>query len=96
MSKKNKSFLVWGILSMLSLILVVTRGTGAYTDGGLGITWIFFSWNFLAYGFDRGMWPRVFVELDGQGKGNAAYREVYFWGAAVLYLLILSVITFAR
>ncbi len=96
MKKRNKALLVWATVTLLSLLLCVTVGTRSFTDGALLIIWAFFSWNFFAYAFDRGMWPRTFVELDGHGKGHPLAREVVFWGTAVLYLLLLATIAWAE
>lgn len=66
-----------------------------YPSRALPIIWIFFIWNLFAYGFDRGMWPRGFVELDGDGKGNPLAREVMFWLSTAVYLVLLATIAWA-
>jgi hypothetical protein len=58
-------------------------------------SWFFFSWNYFAYAFDRGMLPRQFVELDGDGKGDPANRTFFFWGTLVIHLSFLAVMAFA-
>lgn len=79
-------------MSVVTLPLYAMSGTGAYTDGGLLLTWGFFSWNFYAYGFDRDMWPVTFVQLDGGGKGHPVAREAVFWSTCAVYLVILAMI----
>lgn len=96
MHPRAKALWVWGVVSLLSVLLLVTKGTREFSDGALLLIWLFFSWNFFAYGFDRGMWPRAFVELDGQGKGNKIQREVFFWGTAVVYVSLLAFIAWAE
>lgn len=95
MNKKNNALLVWIVVSAMTLLLYVVSGTREFTDGGLLIAWVFFSWNFYAYGFDRGMWPRGFVELDGYGNGHPLARKVVFWITAGLYLMLLATIAWA-
>lgn len=95
MNPRSKALWVWAVVSALTLLLYVVSGTREFTDGGLLIAWAFFSWNFYAYGFDRGMWPRNFVELDGHGQGHSLARELVFWITAVLYLMLLATIAWA-
>ena len=63
---------------------------------GIWILWIFWSWNYFAYGFDRQMLPWVWVELQGHGKGKKTERTVVFWITAFLYLCFLAVMAFAE
>jgi len=95
MNSRNKAFWVGVSSSLLTLLLFVFADTSEYTGGALLISWIFFAWNFCAYGFDRDMWPWIFVELDGRGKGNPVAREAVFWITAILYLMLLSAIAWA-
>lgn len=95
MNPKNKTLWVGGFSSFLTLLLFVFADTSEYTRGGLLISWAFFTWNFYAFGFDRDMWPWIFVELDGQGKGNPLAREVVFWITAFLYFMLLATIAWA-
>ena len=96
MNKRNKALLVWATVTFLTLLLYVFGSMDVYPRRALPLIWVFFSWNFVAFGFDRGMWPRTFVELDGYGKGHPLAREVVFWGTAVLYLLLLATIAWAE
>ncbi|NBD20308.1 hypothetical protein GTZ97_06440 [Aquabacterium fontiphilum] len=59
------------------------------------LIWAGLSWNYFAYGFDRGMMPTVFVELDGGGKGNPVARGFVFWLTAVIYLAFIATAAFA-
>lgn len=95
MSRRNRCLFVWVVVSSLTLLLLVASDTGEYTDGGLLITWLGFSWNFYAYGYERGMWPRGFVELDGHGKGHPLARKAAFWLTAAVYLALLATIAWA-
>lgn len=91
---KNIGLSVWGVLTLLTL-LVFFVGTRHFTDGALAMMWCFFSWNFFAYAFDKGMWPRIYVELDGQGKGIPGWRTFWFWFSAAIYTALLATIAFA-
>lgn len=96
MNRKNKSLYIWLTLTALTLLLYFVRDLPAYPSRALPIIWAFFSWNFWAYGIDKGMWPRNFVELDGQGKGNRLAREVMLWLTAAIYLSLLGVLFFSK
>ncbi len=96
MDKRTKAFWVWGTASGLTLLLYALGDLAIYPSRALPFIWAGFSWNFYAYGVGRGMWPRGFVELDGQGKGNSLAREVVFWASAWLYLLLLATIAWAE
>lgn len=95
MKKRTKSVSIWVLLSLLTLLLMTLGDTREFTDGGLLLAWVFFSWNLLAYGFDKDMWPVVFVELEGRSKGHPLAREAVFWASAAVYLLLLAMIVFA-
>ncbi|MBL0917440.1 MAG: hypothetical protein IBJ14_01950 [Hydrogenophaga sp.] len=96
MKRRTKSLSTWAPLSVLTLLLIALGDTREFTNGGLLIAWAFFSWNLLAYWFDGDMWPVVFIELEGSGKGYALAREAVFWSTAAVYLLLLATIVFAR
>lgn len=96
MSRRNRSHFTWAVISAMTLLLLIVGDTGDYTDGGLIVTWIGFSWNLYAYGYERAMWPRGFVELDGQGKGNPLARKVIFWLTAAVYIGLLATIMWAK
>lgn len=83
------------VLSFLSLLVYVFFDLSSLSRSSLPWIWAFFAWNFYAYGFDRGMWPRVFVELDGHGKGSRFAREVVFWVCALLYAAFLATLASA-
>ncbi len=51
---------------------------------------------FARLGFDRDIWPVVFIELEGGGKGHVLAREAVFWSTAAVYLLLLATIVFAK
>jgi hypothetical protein len=63
---------------------------------GIWFLWFFFSWNYFAYAFDRDMWPWVFSELYGRGKGKSGVRKFHFWGTLAIHLSFLSVMAFAN
>lgn len=96
MSNKTKALGAWATISLLTLLLYALGDLAAYPSRALPLIWAFFSWNFLAYGFDRGMWPRGFVQLDGHGQGHPFAREVVFWATAGVYLLILATIAWGE
>jgi hypothetical protein len=95
MEKKTKSIVVWATVTALTILLYAAINLPVYPRRALPIIWAFFSWNIVAYGFDRGMWPVAFVELDGGGKGNPLAREVMFWATAIVYTLLLVTLAWA-
>jgi hypothetical protein len=94
MRQRTKALWVWGVVSLLSLLLLVTKGTREFSDGALLLIWLFFSWNFYAFGFSNDMWPFQFAEL--KKNGSKIQREVFFWGTSVVYLSLLAVIAWAE
>lgn len=95
MTRKSESLSTWAGLTLLTLAVVVLRDVSHYTYSALIFIWAFFSWNLIAYGFDRNMWPVTFVELDGHDKGNPLARKVVFWLTAAVYLMLLATIAWA-
>lgn len=87
---------MWAVISVATVLLYFTVGSREFTDGALMMTWAFFSWNYFAYAFDKDMWPFVFVELDGGGKGKPSWRTFYFWLSVVLYAALLATIAWAK
>lgn len=73
MIKRNKftpkkiGLSAWGVLTLFTLLVFIV-GTRHFTDGALVLMWCFFSWNFYAYAFDRGMWPRVLLNWMAMGE----------------------------
>ncbi len=96
MKPKNKALWVWGATFILTLILTLLVSMEVWHIKALWLIWVCTSWNFYAYGFDKGMVPREFVELDGQGKGKSGERTFWFWATAALYLALLATIAFAK
>jgi hypothetical protein len=90
MERKTKSIVVWAMISILTLCLHVLGDLETYPSRALPFIWGGFSWNLIAYGTDKGMWPRGFEELDGGGKGNAQAREIMFWTTTAIYLGLLA------
>ncbi len=96
MKKKGKAMSVW--------LLLVVLTSSAYIFVELELSWqrllpavlAGVTWNHCAYAFDRGMWPRQFVELDGYGKGHPVAREILFWATACVYLLLLAMVAWAN
>lgn len=101
MNKRNRfntrtiGLSVWGVLTLVTLSLYVLGNMSVYPSRALPLLWCFFSWNYFAYAFDRGMWPWVFVELDGQGKGLPGWRTFWFWFSALIYAALLATIVWA-
>ena len=96
MKQKSKSLAVGGVTCALTAVLTIFRD---FENGYAEIVWaawVFHGWNCFAYAFDRDMWPWVFAELYGRGKGKPGVREFYFWGTAVMYLSFLAVLAFAN
>ncbi|WP_131281375.1 hypothetical protein [Hylemonella gracilis] len=96
MSKTKKSLCLWLTLTILTLLLYCVKDLAVYPSRALPLIWVFFSWNFLAYGIDKGMWPVTFIELDGNGKGNRIAREVMLWLTSAIYLSLLGVLFFSE
>lgn len=80
---------------ILTVLATLLRERDPSDINAVWVIWAFCSWNYFAYAFDRDMWPWIFVELNGGGKGNPAERTVFFWGTAVVYLAFLAVMAFA-
>lgn len=96
MTCRSKGMWMTGVTFVVTALVAAFKEFEAdYYAKALWIIWAGHSWNFFAYAFDRGMLPSVFVELDGQGKGEPGYRTFYFWGTAVIYSGFLSIIVFA-
>jgi hypothetical protein len=93
---KSKALLVWSVLFFLTALVTIFRELEAGYNKGIWAIWAFCSWNFFAYGFDKGMWPRAFIELDGGGNGKQSHRNYYFWLTAVIYLAFLATMAFAN
>jgi hypothetical protein len=96
MKPKNKAIWVGGVVFILTLLATILKEREIYNIKALWVIWICFSWNFYAYGFDKGMVPRAFTELDGQGKGKSGERTFWFWATAAIYLAFLGVYVFAK
>jgi hypothetical protein len=96
MSPRNKALWVASVTSVLTLLLYAVGDVPVYPSRALPVIWAFFSWNFYAFGHEKDMWPWVFVELDGQGKGQPLAREIMFWITAVLYVCLLSTIAWGK
>lgn len=96
MTLKSKAFLVGGLTFCLTLIVTLLREIDLGNIKAIWLIWICMSWNYFAYAFDRGMWPRAFVELDGADMGNPTMRSIYFWGTAGVYLAFLATVAFAN
>ena len=86
---------VWGVMTVLSVAICLIFPMAEYPKKAMPLVWGFFSWNFFAYAFDKDMWPWVFVELSGGGKGDRGWRLVWFWLAALLYGILLAAIAWA-
>ncbi|MEY4727037.1 MAG: hypothetical protein RLZ36_1664 [Pseudomonadota bacterium] len=95
MTAKSKAFWVGVVTFLLTALVTIFREFEPGNVNAIWVIWAGFSWNYFAYAFDLGMFPRTFVELDGHGKGNPTERKVFFWGTAVIYLAFLAVAAFA-
>ncbi|TBO27583.1 hypothetical protein EYS42_16675 [Aquabacterium lacunae] len=62
---------------------------------GIWFLWLFWSWNYFAYGFNKRMLPWQFVELMGGDKGNSVARGFVFWLTAFIYLAFIATAGFA-
>lgn len=96
MSARKIGLRVWALLSAATVILSLLADVPAYPALALPLLWCFFSWNYFAYAFDKDMWPFVFVELDGGGKGKPSWRKFYFWLSVFLYAALLATIAWLR
>ena len=95
MTEKTKALRVLGLAFVLTALLTILK---KFEPGNVSAIWLiyaFCAWNYFAYAFDLGMWPWIFVELDGHGKGHPLARKVVFWGTAVVYLAFLALAAFA-
>ncbi len=94
-TKKYKALWVAGVTFLLTAIVTSFREFDTGYVKIIWFAWVFHSWNYFAYAFDRGMWPRTFIELDGQGKGDPTNRTFFFWGTLVIHLSFLALMAFA-
>lgn len=95
MTSKNKAFWVACMTFVLTGLVTIFKEFEPGNVNAIWFIWAGLSWNYFAYAFDRGMWPRVFVELDGGGKGKPSHRTFYFWGTAAVHLAFLATAAFA-
>ena len=95
MTAKNNALWVGGVTFVLTALATFFNEFEPGYANGIWFIWFFCSWNFFAYGFNKGMWPRAFIELDGGGKGRQGHRQYYFWITAVIYLAFLATMSFA-
>ena len=95
MTPKNKAFRMGCLTMALTALVTIFRELEPGYAKGIWVIWAFFSWNYFAYAFDQDMWPWIFIELNGGGKGNPTERPVFFWGTAAVYLAFLAVMAFA-
>jgi hypothetical protein len=95
MTEKGKALLVGGVTFLLTAIVTSFREFDTGYVKIIWFAWVFHSWNYFAFAYDRDMWPWIFVELYGQGKGNPTERMVFFWGTAAVYLMFLALMAFA-
>lgn len=93
--EKSKSLWMGGGTFLLTALVTSLKEFEFGNVNAIWLIWMFCSWNYFAYGFDRDMWPWVFEELYGEGRGKASYRRFYFWGTAAIYLAFLAVAAFA-
>jgi hypothetical protein len=95
MTAKSKALWVGCVTFLLTALVTIFKEFQPGNVNAIWFIWVFCSWNYFAYAFDRDMWPWVFVELYGGGKGKPSNRSFYFWGTAVIYLAFLGVAAFA-
>lgn len=95
MKKSEKAICIWAIETALTAMALTFGDMDVGWLRLLPITWLFFSWNFFAYSVERDMWPWIFVELEGHGKGHPPAREAMFWITAIVYVGILATVAWA-
>lgn len=95
MTPKNKALWVAGVTFLSTALVTLLRDFEPGYIKAYWAIWAGLSWNYFAYGFDRGMMPTVFVELDGGGKGNPVERAVFFWITAAIHVAFISLMAFA-
>jgi hypothetical protein len=94
-TEKCKSLWVWAVTFLLTVLVTFLKKFEPGNVNAIWLIWIFCSWNFFAYAFDKNMCPWQFEELYGQGRGKPSNRSFYFWGTAAIYLAFLAVAAFA-
>jgi hypothetical protein len=95
MTPKSKALWVAGVTCVLTTLVTVLRELEPGNVKAIWLIWAGLTWNYFAYGVDRGMMPRGFVELDGGGKGNPVARSFVFWLTAAIYLTFIATAAFA-
>lgn len=96
MTPKNKALWVTGVTFLSTSLVTLFRDFEQGYASGIWFLWLFWSWNYFAYGFDKGMLPSVFVELDGDGKGDPVARGFVFWLTATIYLAFIAAAGFVN
>ena len=92
MTPRNKAIWLLLLTSTLTVILYAFKDLEPFPKKALPIIWIFFSWNFFAYGFSRDMWPWGLAELYGGKEGRPGIRSLWFWFTAAYYLGYLAIL----
>ncbi len=95
MTAKSKALWVGSVTFLLTALVTIFREFDSGYVKIIWFAWVFHGWNYFAFAFDRDMWPWIFVELYGRGKGNSTERVAFFWGTAAVYLSFLAVMAFA-
>ena len=95
MTPRSKGLLAISATLVLTVVIPVLREYDLGNIRAVWFIWFGVAWNYFAYAFDKGMFPRAFVELDGHGKGRPGYRTFYFWGTLGLHLVFLGTMAFA-
>ncbi len=95
MTPKSKALWVGCVTFVLTGLVTIFKEFELGNVNAIWIIWAGLTWNYFAYAFDRGMWPRAFIELDGGGKGKPGHRAVYFWGTAAVHFAFLATAAFS-
>lgn len=95
MTPRSKGLWALGVTFVLTLLTTIFKEFEPGYAKGNWLIWMFWSWNYFAYAFDKRMLPWQFIELKGNGEGHPLARKVVFWGTAVVYLAFLALVAFA-
>lgn len=94
MTRKIKGLGVLFFTFALTFLIAIFKDLDPGYEKGNWVLWVFWSWNYFAYAFDKRMLPWQFSELKAGREGNPTARTIAFWGTAGVYLAFLALAAF--
>lgn len=94
MTKRIKGLGMLCLTFVLTFLITIVKEIEPGYERGNWVIWIFWSWNYFAFAFDKRMLPWQFTELKAGGEGNPIARTMAFWGTAGVYIAFLALTAF--